>query len=102
MPAQKLLDLNEIRSRIQPMKFAKQGFPKPKRVSLIEGTDSDGERAFHVYVVFPDNTPDEALAWKKIEPMVSWVRNLVWEATGKEFWPYVNVKREKEILAKLG
>jgi len=34
--------------------------------------------------------------------MVSWVRNLVWETTGEVFWPYVNVKREKEILAKLG
>ena len=66
-------------TEIQPNELAKHGFPRPKRVSLIEGNDSEGEEAFHIYLVFPDDTRDEDLAWNKIEPMVSWVRNFVWE-----------------------
>jgi hypothetical protein len=102
MPGQNRVDQNEIRSCSQPAKLAKQGFPRPKRVLLIEGTDSEGEPAFHVYLIFPDETPDDALAWERIEPMVSWVRNYVWQATGEQRWPYVNVKCEQQVLAKLG
>jgi hypothetical protein len=94
--------LDDIRGQLQPGELAKRGFPVPKRISLMEGTDSEGEEAFHIYLVFPDNTPDEELAWNKIEPMVSWVRNLVWEGTGETRWPYIRVKREREIVAALG
>src|SRR5438034_5071710 len=66
--------LDRLRERIKPEELAKHGFPRPKDVRLSRGTDSTGEEAFYVYLVFPDKTPDETLAWKKIEPMVSWVR----------------------------
>jgi len=100
MPTANRQPLDNIRDQIQPDELTKHGFPRPKRVSLIEGTDSEGEEAFHIYLVFPDDTRDEDLAWNKIEPMVSWVRNFVWEKTGETRWPYVRVKREKEILAQ--
>jgi hypothetical protein len=94
--------LNEIRAHIQPRELVKRGFPRPTRVSLIEGVDSEGEAAFHIYLVFRDDTSDDDLAWSKIEPMVSWVQKYVWEETGEVRWPYVRVKREREILAGLG
>jgi hypothetical protein len=101
MPTADRQPLDDIRDQIQPNELAKHGFPRPKRVSLIEGNDSEGEEAFHIYLVFPDDTRDEDLAWNKIEPMVSWVRKFVWEKTGQTRWPYVRVKREKEILDEL-
>jgi Family of unknown function (DUF6166) len=89
--------LESLRERIKPDELAKHGFPRPKEVRLSRGTDSTGEDAFYVFLVFPDKTPDEALAWKKIEPMVSWVRDLIWTETGERLWPYVKVKRQKEL-----
>lgn len=94
--------LNDLRERIKPDELAKQGFPRPKSVRLSRATDSTGEAAFYVYLIFPDNTPDGKLAWKKIEPMVSWVRNLIWTETGAQLWPYVKVKRQKELAGGLG
>ena len=81
--------LDELRERIKPDELARQGFPRPKDVRLSQDTDSTGEAAFYVYLVFPDKTPEEALAWDEIEPMVSWVRNLIWTETGARHWPYV-------------
>ncbi len=89
--------LNRLRERIKPEELVKHGFPRPKDVQLSRGTDSSGEEAFYVYLVFPNKTPDESLAWKKIEPMVSWVRNLIWTETGAQLWPYVKVRRQKEL-----
>ena len=86
-----------LRERIKPEELAKQGFPRPKDVRLSRSADSTGEDAYYVYLVFPDKTPEEALAWEKIEPMVSWVRNLIWTETGARLWPYVKVKRQKEL-----
>ena len=102
MPTLKRLDLDEVRSLIQPAELERNGFLRTKRVSLFEGTDSDGEPAFHIYLVVADKTADDALTWERIEPTVSWVRDLVWRKTGGEIWPYVNVNREREVLAKLG
>lgn len=93
--------LDTLRGQIQPDALAEQGFPRPKRVSLLETRDSEGEEAFRIYIVFSDDTPDQTLALKNIEPMISWVRDLVWQGTGQQRWPYVRVKREKDILAEL-
>src|SRR5436309_4114351 len=89
--------LDNLREQIKPEELAKHGFPRPKDVRLSRGTDSTGEESFYVYLVFPDKTPDENLAWQKIEPMVSWVRNLIWTETGAQLWPYVKVRRQKEL-----
>lgn len=102
MPTVDKSSLDKVREDIQPAKLAQHGFPRPARVSLIEGTDSDGEEAFHVYLIFSDATPDEQLQWAKIEPMVSWVRDRVWQAMGETRWPYVKVKRQADVAAELG
>ena len=73
---------DSLRQRIKPDELAKHGFPRPKDVRLSRGTGIAGEEACYVYLVFPDKTPDEDLAWRKIEPMVSWVRDLLWTETG--------------------
>jgi hypothetical protein len=93
--------LNSLHERIKPDELVKHGFPRPNDVRLSQSTDSTGEEAYYVYLVFPDRTPEEALAWKKIEPMVSWVRNLIWTETGTRLWPYVKVKRYKELAGGL-
>jgi hypothetical protein len=89
--------LTVLQERIQPAQLAKRGFPKPKDGWLTRVTDSSGDEAFYVYLIFPDHTPDEKLSWAKVEPMVSWVRNLIWTETGERLWPYVMVKRKKEL-----
>ena len=97
-PATKrMTTLDSLLERIKPDELAKHGFPRPKDVRLSRGTDSTGEEALYVYLVFPNKTPDEKLAWKKIEPMVSWVRNLIWTETGAQLWPCVKVRRQKEL-----
>src|SRR5258708_2103163 len=96
-----ILDANELSGLIQPDKLAAQGFLPPKRVSVIAGTDHSGEEAFHVYLVYADDTPDVALAWSKVKPMVRWVRNEIRRASGEERWPYVRVTRASDLLAGL-
>jgi len=93
--------LNEVRAEIQPDKLKEAGFPRPQRVSIIEGVNSDEEKAYYVYLVYPNRTPEAALAWSNIEPMVSWVRKYVWDHTGQNTWPYVKVKREQELPPEL-
>ncbi len=93
--------LNSLRDRINPDSLANHGFPRPKDVRLSRSPDSTGEDALYVYLVFPDRTPEGAFAWDKIEPMVSWVRNLIWTETGARLWPYVKVKRERELAGGL-
>ena len=90
--------LDNLRERIGPDELARQGFPRPKEVRLSRNVDSTGDDAYYVYLVFPDRTPEGALAWEKIEPMVSWVRNLIWTETGARLWPYVKVKRRKQLV----
>jgi hypothetical protein len=89
--------LDHLLNQIQPDELAKHGFPRPKAVRLSRGIDSVGDEAFYVFLVFPNKTPEEDLAWARIEPMVSWVRDLIWIKTGEQLWPYVKVKREKEM-----
>ena len=96
-----ILSAPELAGLIQPGKLAAQGFLPPKRVSVIDGTDHSGEAAFHVSLVYPDDTPDAALAWSKVKPMVRWVRNEIRRASGDERWPYVRVTRDSDLLAEL-
>ena len=102
MPPETTPILNEVRSEIQPEKLKQEGFTVlPQRVSLIEGINSDKEHVYYVYLVYPNRTSEADLAWKKIEPIVSWVRKHVWDRTGQTTWPYVKVKREQELPPEL-
>jgi hypothetical protein len=89
--------LNQLREKIDPDELARQGFPRPSEVRLSKRPDSNGEAALYVYLVFPDNTPEKNLAWSKIEKMVSWVRDLALNEIDDGIWPYVKVKRKKEL-----
>jgi hypothetical protein len=82
---------------IQPEKLAAHGFLRPQSISLAEGTDHSGEAAYYVFLVYPDSTPDDQLAWSKVKPMVQWVRNAIRAATAEERWPYVRVVREADV-----
>jgi hypothetical protein len=93
--------LSDLQERITPDELAKHGFPKPKEVRVSKGIDSAGEEAFYIFLVFPDKTPDKSLAWNKVEPMVSWVRNLILSETDGNLWAYVKVKRRKEMAGGL-
>jgi len=102
MPSEVTPNLNDVRSEIQPTKLKEAGFTfLPQRVSLIEGINSDKEHVYYVYLVYSNNTPEPNLAWKKIEPIVTWVRKHVWDRTGQTTWPYVKVKREQELPPEL-
>jgi hypothetical protein len=93
--------INSFQDRIKPEELVKRGFPRPDDVLVSRNKDSTGDEAFYIYLVFPDKTPDRALAWDKVEPMVSWVQNLVWTETGGLMWPYVKIKRHKELTGSL-
>src|ERR1700677_1096122 len=96
-----ILNTKDLEALIQPEKLADQGFLRPERVSVIAGTDHTGEEAFHVFLVYPDDTPDAVLAWNKVKPMVRWVWNEIRQASGEERWPYVRVTRNADLLADL-
>ena len=87
----------ELEKRIRPQLIEDQGFPRPKRVTMIASPDHTGDEAYFVYLVFPNTTPDSALSWRKIKAMVDWVRATIWEADGERHWPYVRVKRERDM-----
>jgi len=95
------VSLDDLRQRIRPEVLAERGFPEPKQVVVSTGTDSAGDEAYYIYLVFSNKTPEKDLAWRKVEPMVSWVRDLVWRETGAKLWPYVKVKLEKQLPARL-
>jgi hypothetical protein len=96
-----ILNTNDLAALVQPDNVVAQGFPRPERVSVIAGTDHTGEEAFHVYLVFRDDTPDAALEWGVVKPMVRWVRNEIRRASGEERWPYVRVARNADLLSAL-
>jgi hypothetical protein len=100
MPAV-ISNASELADLIQPDELAAAGFTGPSRVSVLAGTDHVGEDAYHVYLIFPDETAPDQLAWSKVKPMVQWVRDRIWKANGEQRWPYVRVKREADLLAEL-
>lgn len=91
------MDIAELENRIQPKKLAEQGLPKPKRVAVVAASDHTGDGAYFVYLVFPNTTPDSALTWNRIKGLVKWVHETIWKADGERHWPYVRVKRERDM-----
>ncbi|MBM3882843.1 MAG: hypothetical protein FJ387_24490 [Verrucomicrobia bacterium] len=92
------VDTTTLATLVEPKRLKQQGFPAPKRVSVILGTDHTGAEAYHVYLVFPDETSDDALAWNKVKAMVRSVQDRIWSEDGHQRWPYVRVVRESELL----
>lgn len=92
-----ILNAGDLADLIQPDKLAAAGFIAPRRVSVASGTDHTGDDVYRVYLIFPDETPEEELAWSKVKQMVEWVRDRIWKASGEERWPYVRVTREADL-----
>jgi hypothetical protein len=92
-----ILDAGELADLIQPDKLAEAGFVPPKQVSVTAGTDHTGDDVYRVYLVFPNKTPADQLSWRKVKPMVQWVRDRIWKANGEQRWPYVQVARKADL-----
>ncbi len=90
-------DLNELQQMISKEKFVEKGFPAPVRTSILVGSDHSGEEAYYIYVVYPDHTTDEDLDYKKIKPILNWIHETIWGASGAERWPYIRIRRESEM-----
>lgn len=91
------MDTADLETRIQPDRLAEQGLPKPRRVAVVAAPDHTGDDAYFIYLVFPNRTPDKELSWNRIKPLVDWVRQTIWKADGERHFPYVRVKREREM-----
>lgn len=91
------IDISELRDLIQPTKLQEQGLPRPKRVVVAAAPDHTGDDSYFVYLVFPNATPDGDLAWGRIKRLVEWVWETIWKADGERHWPYVQVKRERDM-----
>jgi hypothetical protein len=92
-----VMDIGALAALVHPDKLTAEGFLRPERVLVIPGTDHSGEEAFHVYAVYANDTPDEALAWNKVKTMVRWMRNKIRKASGEVRFPYVRVVREADL-----
>ncbi len=90
-----------LEAEISPELLASHGFPKPKKVAVTFAEDHTGSPSYFVYLIFPNATPDSTISWNKIQPMISWVRNVIRREDGERHWPYVQVKREKQMRGEL-
>jgi len=82
---------------VSPDQLAHNGFPKPKRVVVTEQTDSSGDDAYYVWVIYPDRVSKNKLAWETVRPMQEWIEEKIRQAVNFERWPYVQVKLESHI-----
>ena len=96
-----LLSTSELAELIQPDALEKAGFPRPKRVSIVAGTDHTGEEALYATIVYPDDTPLDRLTWARVKPMVQWIRDQVRAADDEQRWAFVNVTREADLVGNL-
>lgn len=95
------VDPKTLEALISPKVLGAQGFPKPKKVAVTFAEDHTGTPSYFVYLIFPNATSDSAISWHKIQPMITWVRDVVRREDGERHWPYVQVKREKQMRGEL-
>ena len=92
-----LPSLDDLRDLVSPDQLAREGFPKPRRVVVTEQTDSSGDEAYYVWVIYPDRTPKSKLEWESVQPMQDWIWEKIRQAVNSERWPYVQVKLESHV-----
>jgi hypothetical protein len=95
------VDPKDLEVLISPEVLRGHGFPKPKKVAITFAEDHTGKPSYFVYLVFPNATSDSAISWHKIQPMIAWVRDVIQRKDGERHWPYVQVKREKQMRGEL-
>jgi len=92
--------LNELTDLIQPEKIREKlpnaSFPFPKKVRLLESDSSNGDPAYYVIVVYPNNLSDEQLKWENVSPMVDWIRTQIHDKGDPDRFPYFRFRSEKE------
>jgi hypothetical protein len=76
MPTDTLHRINDL---VSPDRLREHfaDLPKPKRVSVVETVDHNGDEAYDVVLVFPDKTPDKFFKKNLISPMVEWIREQI-------------------------
>jgi hypothetical protein len=83
----------EFAALVQPDKLAANGFPQPKEVHVETYTDSTGDPAFKVDVVFPKGTASTKLLSSAVEEMTRWITRTLYAASEGHRFPYVRVRR---------
>ncbi len=71
--------------------------PVPQKVLVQNALDSDGEPVLRVYLVYPNSVPEETLRWKKIRPLLEWVRTAVENEDPEGRYVFVKARREKDL-----
>jgi len=94
--ADTLHKLNElVKAEEVQKKFPK--LPKPDHITVSEYTDSIGDDAYEIVIVYADKVPDKALDFDKLSPMVKWIRNLVFQYGEADRWPYFRFFHKSDL-----
>jgi hypothetical protein len=83
----------ELSRLVTPDILAAQGFKKPKKVVVTEGTDSTGDEAYYVWIVYPDSTPQKELSLRNTSPLQNWIREQISGVAGEDRYVYVMIKQ---------
>jgi hypothetical protein len=93
--------LHRINDLVSPDQIGERfpELPKPKRVTVLETVDHNGDNAYDVVLVFPDAVPDKIFKKNAISPMVEWIREQIFQNRDSERWPYFWFRTESEDRA---
>lgn len=72
--------------------------PEVCDLKVSVGRDSTGDPAVHLTVVLSDKVTDKAILSGKFRRLEEWIHTTIWIRGGCEFWPYVTLRREREML----
>jgi hypothetical protein len=83
---------------LEPVRDGHRDLPI-QRVFVEDYVDSVGEEELRVWVLFPDDTPDDLLRWDRLQPVdVEIVRRL--NEAGESRFPYVRFATEREYAGR--
>jgi hypothetical protein len=92
--------LHDLNNLVGPDQIKKHfpHLPQPKRITVLETVDHNGEEAYDVVIVYPDNSSasDKALEKGRIAPMIKWIREQILAHREGNRWPYLWFRRESE------
>jgi hypothetical protein len=73
-----------------------------RELSYKVGHDSTGDPAVYITVVLSDKATDRAILQGKYSGLESWIRQKIWDEGGHQYWPYVTLRRKREIPKAVG
>ncbi len=71
--------------------------PVPQKVLVQPTLDSDGEPVLWAYLVYPNTVSEEALRWKKIWPLLEWVRSALERKDPEGRYVFVEARRKSDM-----